>query len=101
MRFTYLLLLVLPVGLMGCPEVDPRTICAADTDCHERYVCDPSTKTCLRSCSANNDCIDKSQICDTNICRTACLSAEDCDPAYQCIKDAEAAATSTGVCKDE
>ena len=102
MRFSHLFFwLVIPFFLMGCPEVDPRTLCDGDDNCHEGYACDASTKVCLRSCSVNSDCIDKSQLCDVSVCRTACISADDCDPAYQCIKDTNAAVDDPGICKDE
>lgn len=100
MRFAPFVWLTLVFVFGGCPEVDPRNMCEKDAECHEGYVCDTNTKTCLRGCTANADCIDKSQLCDVNVCRTACISANDCDPAYQCIKDESAQPEDPGICRD-
>ena len=100
MRFSHLFWLVIPFFLMGCPEVDPTLLCEEDADCHEGYTCDAGTKICLRSCTDNSDCIDKSQLCDVSACRTACLSADDCDPAYQCIKEDNASSDDLGICSE-
>ncbi len=60
-----IILALATLGLLGCPEADPVNECIADSDCFEGYVCDALSKTCLRECTDDNDCL-VSQNCETS-----------------------------------
>ena len=55
--------------LMGCPEVDPTTICTSNEDCFERYGCDVTgSRTCKRTCTVT-----------ASGGSTECLASQQCD----------------------
>ena len=51
--------------LAGCPTGKPVRECnpTDDTPCFADFACDPTTRTCLRACTSEDDCV-ASQTCD-------------------------------------
>ena len=105
-------ILLLAFLIPGCAGVEPALECESQLDtCHEGYICDDHTKTCLTYCTKDAECITKSQTCDkiNFVCRTRCDTNTPClDATHSCVHPEDASPISTegggdpdelGVCK--
>ena len=84
MRFYVCFLFSALLGLhAACGGVVPEATCTSNDECFDNYVCasaetGSSEKICLRSCTADTDCLN-SQLCDTSVfaCRMDETSGSD------------------------
>lgn len=82
----------LPLLLAGCP-LFPENGCFADSDCAEGYACEARTGACVpevrpkRVCAAPTDC-DENETCGRNgLCNPGDCTFSGCVGGYRCDQD--------------
>jgi hypothetical protein len=109
--FPVTLLVLVSVGLPGCPVYDDDTVgCYDDYDCSVGYYCDYPSGACLRyssgsssncskpsDCAANETC-SKARICAEGDCHFAsvgCVSGFECSSdsgRWECVREGSSSA---------